>query len=534
MRGTFSILVLVAAVAAGLYFLARPDAPETAPAEATAPSPGGSDSGAAPPPTARTDPATPTPTPAADDARTAAPEPASIEAEAAEFVERLAEPTQQPVPVEQADHFVTQEQALSLVPEEIIERVPVHTLAGDETLTPETPITVVREVEQIVIATPEQLIAEAGGDLDAMVQVPVEPKQGAAGTDGDVETSEDAPVKPVQLIAKAEGDLDAPARIVVRPEPLDVETDGEAEAAGNAMAAHGAGADGTGETPESVPVDPESPESLAAEAQGSAGADGAVEAPESIPPRPVHLIAEEHGGAGAPGRVVVKPGQPGAGAGGAVDAPEGGGVEAADGATAGGGEGYELVTVRELLERMLTEPGKPISIIKKVRHFEVTTLGDLLDGEEDPDTFLNVITQPYRIEAATLADLLQKQKSEHPDSIFYVRTVRSTDQQGIWGIVHSGLTDNFARGMAVRRGEQIETYTVRIPPEADEVRHDRSSSFLGRLIHRKTRESFVYNFRENRMGQNPDYIRPGQEIVIVNFEPAELIAIYKHFTGDRG
>ena len=532
MRGTFSILVLVAAVAAGLYFLARPDAPETMPAEATAPSPGGSDSGAEPPPTARTDPATPTP--AANDARTAAPEPASIETEAAEFVKRLAEPTQQPVPVEQADHFVTQEQALSLVPEEIIERVPVHTLADDETLTPETPITVVREVEQIVIATPEQLIAEAGGDLDAMVQVPVEPKQGAAGTDGNAEMPEDAPVKPVQLIAKAEGDLDAPARIVVRPEPLDADTDGEAETAGNATAAHGAGADGTGETPESVPVDPESPESLAAEAQGGAGADGAVEAPESIPPKPVHLIAEEHGGAGAPGRVVVKPGQPGAGAGGTAEAPEGGDVEAADGATAGGGEGYELVTVRELLERMLTEPGKPISIIKKVRHFEVTTLGDLLDGEEDPDTFLNVITQPYRIEAATLADLLQKQKSEHPDSIFYVRTVRSTDQQGIWGIVHSGLTDNFARGMAVRRGEQIETYTVRIPPEADEVRHDRSSSFLGRLIHRKTRESFVYNFRENRMGQNPDYIRPGQEIVIVNFEPAELIAIYKHFTGDRG
>ena len=215
-------------------------------------------------------------------------------------------------------------------------------------------------------------------------------------------------------------------------------------------------------------------------------------------------------------------------------ASEGGRVEASAGATAAGSvEHYELVTVRELLERMLTDPGKPISIIKKVRHFEVTTLGELLDGEEDPDTFLNVITQPYRIETATLADLLQKQKSEHPDSIFYVRTVRSTDRQGIWGIVHSGLTDNFARGVAVRRGEQIETYTVRIPPEADEVRHDRSSSFLGRLIHRKTRESFVYNFRENRMGRNPDHIHPGQEIVIVNFEPAELIAIYKQFTGDR-
>ena len=438
MRGTFSILVLVAAAAAGLYFLARPDAPETAPTETTAPSPGGSDSGAAPS-TARTDPATPAP---------AAPEPDSIEAEAAKFVERLAEPTPQPVPIEQADHFVTQEQPLSLVPEEIVERVPVHALAGDETLEPETPITVVREVEQVVIATPEQLIAEAGGDLEATVQVPVEPEQGgAAGTGADAEAPGDVPAGQEGLGIGAGGDAETPVRVVAGSEPS------------------GTGTDGNVETPETAPV--------AAEAQG--------------------------------------------------------GVEASDGA-----EPYELVTVRELLERMSTDPGKPISIIKKVRHFEVTTLGDLLDDEEDPGTFLNVIKKPYRIEAATLADLLQQQKSEHPDSIFYVRTVRSTDEQGIWGIVHSGLTDNFARGMAVRRGEQIETYTVRIPPEADEMHHDRSSSFLGRLIHRKTRDSFVYNFRENRMGQNPDHIRPGQEIVIINFEPEELIAIYKHFTGDRG
>ena len=185
--------------------------------------------------------------------------------------------------------------------------------------------------------------------------------------------------------------------------------------------------------------------------------------------------------------------------------------------------------MREILERILADPKKPISIIKTVRYFEVMTLRELLDSEEDAETFLNVVTQPYRIEAATLADLLQRQKTENPDTIFYLHTVQPTDEQGIWGIVHFGLIENFARGMAVKRGEKLETYTVRIPGDADERLHDQSSSFLGKLIDRKTEESFVYNFRNSRMGRNPDRIYPGQEIVIIHFEPEELISIYKHF-----
>lgn len=476
MRGTLSILALVAAVAAGLYFLARSNEPEpdTAPVETAAPSTE-PEPGATPP--AATDAASPPASvarTATSDARTTTPEPAAlIEEEAKEYVETLIAPTPQPVPVDRADHFVPPEQELSLVPEDIIEHVSVRTLAGDETLASDTPVTIVREVEQIEIATPEQLIAEAGGDLDATVQVLVEPERRTVEAPGSV------PVAPQPPGTEAEGAAETPVQVVVRPE------------------------------------------------QPRAGTDGNLDTEESAPARPLRLIAKPGVDAGAPARIVADPGQPRAGTDG--DAEAQGSIEASDDA-----KPYERVTVRELLDRMLADPGKPISIVKKVRYFEVTTLGDLLESEGDPDAVLTVITQPYRIEAATLADLLQKQMSEHPDSIFYVRTVRPTDRQGIWGIIHSGLIDNFARGMAVRRGEQVETYTVDIPPEADEVRHDRSSSFLGRLIHRKTRDSFVYNFRENRMGRNPDRVYPGQEIVIVNFESEELIAIYKHFTGGRG
>ena len=93
---------------------------------------------------------------------------------------------------------------------------------------------------------------------------------------------------------------------------------------------------------------------------------------------------------------------------------------------------------------------------------------------------------------------------------------------------------NFAQGMAIRRGKQVNTYKIDIPRDADELLPDQSSSFLGRLIHRKVAESHVYNFKKNRMGRNPDLITPGQEIVIINFEPEELIAIYKHFVTEQG
>ena len=95
----------------------------------------------------------------------------ATEAEAKLYVETLTETTPQTIPVDKADHFVTQDHVLSLVPEDTIESVSVGALANDEALKADTPITVVREVEQIETAVPEQLIAEAGGDLDTLLRV---------------------------------------------------------------------------------------------------------------------------------------------------------------------------------------------------------------------------------------------------------------------------------------------------------------------------------------------------------------------------
>lgn len=132
----------------------------------------------------------------------------------------------------------------------------------------------------------------------------------------------------------------------------------------------------------------------------------------------------------------------------------------------------------------------------------------------------------------TIAELLGAEEVIPSDAVFYVHTVRPEDDRGIWGIVHDGIVENFAEGVAVHRGETTETYRVDIPPGADQRRPDSSSSFLGRIIYEKSQKTYVYNYRTDRLGRNPDLIFPGQEIVIVSFTPEELVEIYKYFVGE--
>jgi hypothetical protein len=296
----------------------------------------------------------------------------NVESQAKAYITKLTETQAEPIPAKNADHFVSKDQIISLLPESTIEFTTPKDLASNPALEPDTPITVIREAEQIETVTPEKIIAESGGDLSRTIKI----------LDGD--------------------------------------------------------------------------------------------------------------------------------------------------------EVLEL-TVREVLQRYAANPDQPISVVKTIQYFEITTPGEIArDDTLAPDQELRIITKPYRLEAATIAELLMRDGKYNPDSIFYVRTVRSGDNQGIWGIIHDGIMTNFAQGMAIRRGKEVNTYKIDIPRDADELLQNQSSSFLGKLIHRKAAESHVYNFKKNRMGQNPDQITPGQEIVIINFEPEELIGIYKHFVAEQG
>ena len=191
-------------------------------------------------------------------------------------------------------------------------------------------------------------------------------------------------------------------------------------------------------------------------------------------------------------------------------------------------------TVRAIQDRFGADSDTRISVVRKIEHYEVITPRDLKQGAfVGSDASLKVIKEQYGLESTSVKELLTGEEDIPPDAVFYVRTVKSTDTQGIWGIVHDGLMDNFARGIALKRGESVERYQVHIPRYADEVLPDKSSSFLGKMIDDKTKRSYVYNYKLRRIGKNPDLVKPGQEIVIIQYSPEELTRIYKRFVAEQ-
>ena len=392
MRSVLAVFVLLAALlAAFLYLRGNPldtlqQAPIAAgdplPAAPAAPQPepvpvlataGGEVMDATPPAV----PPAVAPADAPSDAPTLAPasDTAQVEQEARTFISDLTEPAPEPLAVSEADHFVRSDQVLSMLPETAVETTTLEALKQAPGIAADTPITVVRTVEQVEAVTPERVIADSGGNLEQVVRV------------------------------------------------------------------------------------------------------------------------------------------------------------------LGEGDDVEEVTVREVLERHRAEPSRPIMMVRKVEHYEVTTTAELEreQAASGTSTPLRVIRQPHVIARATITELLESRNEKvEADSIFYLRTVREGDRDGIWGIVRDGIAENFGRGVALRRGEEVDTFRIDIPRGSDQVQSDRSSSFLGRIIYDKTQESHVYNYRLNRMGQNPDRIFPGQELVIIQFRSRELVSIYRHFVERAG
>jgi hypothetical protein len=188
------------------------------------------------------------------------------------------------------------------------------------------------------------------------------------------------------------------------------------------------------------------------------------------------------------------------------------------------------VPIREALARQQLKPLEPLTVVSSVRRRFSTTLSALrLDASVKLSEPLTIIERNADANLQLVKDLLGQRQSDNPDSLYYIRTVGKNDVQGIWGIIQSGLIDNFAAGVAFQRGTSAQRYRVEIPVDADEPLRNTTSSFLGRLIHAKTAASTVYNIGEGRISTDPNLIRPGQQIVIVDFTPQELTAIYRHF-----
>ncbi len=136
--------------------------------------------------------------------------------------------------------------------------------------------------------------------------------------------------------------------------------------------------------------------------------------------------------------------------------------------------------------------------------------------------------------AAALASMDKLRLQEllnNPDQarseVFYIHSVDGADRQGLWGILHQGLIETFTRG--IRIDDRSRLLSVTIPEDADEPLSDQRSSWLGTLLKNKVETTWVYNYEHGLLGQNPDVIHPGQQLIIVRFDEDELINIYNHF-----
>lgn len=170
-----------------------------------------------------------------------------------------------------------------------------------------------------------------------------------------------------------------------------------------------------------------------------------------------------------------------------------------------------------------------------VKSFAVTTDSGLSATITSP-VISSAINSSDNLNAQQIAatEIRLKELLDQPDStqkqVFYLHAVRDADQQGLWGIIQYALIDTFAKGIQLPGEDGI--VKADIPADADERLLDKRSSFLGHVLQDKVEETYVYNYTKGTLGQNPDLITPGQQLVIVTFSEDELIKIYNFFIAE--
>jgi len=129
-----------------------------------------------------------------------------------------------------------------------------------------------------------------------------------------------------------------------------------------------------------------------------------------------------------------------------------------------------------------------------------------------------------------LRELLSETQSEKK-RIFYLHAVNPTDEQGIWGIIQQGLMGTFSKGITLSHANG--EVKALIPQDADEILSSKKSSFLGKLLNDKVLTTYVYNYDQGYIGKNPDFIQPGQQLIIVTFTEEELMSVFQHFKNQQ-
>ncbi|MGB0205364.1 MAG: hypothetical protein ACPF9K_09980 [Neptuniibacter sp.] len=137
-----------------------------------------------------------------------------------------------------------------------------------------------------------------------------------------------------------------------------------------------------------------------------------------------------------------------------------------------------------------------------------------------------------QLDSLTIANQIKlRELLDDPDSsaqkVYFIHAVNEGDDEGLWGIIQHGLMRTFTEGLNLPGMDK--TVYAEIPKEADEKLADKRSSFLGKILKNKVDRTYIYNYQQGILGENPDLIKPGQQLIIVTFTEQELIGIYNHF-----
>ncbi|WP_430009959.1 hypothetical protein [Methylophaga lonarensis] len=186
----------------------------------------------------------------------------------------------------------------------------------------------------------------------------------------------------------------------------------------------------------------------------------------------------------------------------------------------------------QLLEREDLDPDAPITLIEQRQQTREITAGELagsgIKADQDVTATINRGMRQF-----ALRDIIPD--SDIPDNtLYYLHRVTEQDRLGLWGIIQSGLIEQFRKGLRIEGvGYNRDLIRVTIPADADQPLPSGLSSFLGRVLFDKVKTSYIYNFNTQTMGQNPNLIYPGQELIVIQFSQEELRDIYLFFAEQR-
>ena len=178
----------------------------------------------------------------------------------------------------------------------------------------------------------------------------------------------------------------------------------------------------------------------------------------------------------------------------------------------------------------VTTVAPPVTDLTVVKTADPSKLTSKAPSQPATETLISkvpaTVTNQSEKNRIKLRELLSDTES-NKKRIFYLHAVNPSDEQGIWGIIQTGLTGTFSKGITLPQADG--KIRALIPQDADEILSSKKSSFLGRLLNYKVLTTYVYNYEQGNIGKNPDFIRPGQQLIIVTFTEEELMSVYNHF-----